>query len=643
MAQSPIVRVSTLLVLLLAGCGGATANQRGGGGGSSTSSTEMEAPVWASLKTDVDLRDYVRAAATDRLREDQPDVDPASFGRWIATPEAAPGLSGRAVERLLTLAAVAFADGDLDRSEGLVRLVRARALNRNMAHAGTTLLAVAASKRAGADDAARLAAVQQVFAQLPPERVGSAAVTFQLYQSGDQLKARALKAREQLLSLDSSSTALYFEQVLPEAVAHRETLLAAVDAAQKAHAKGKKPKKYAFGTVAGAALGKTAPIRAAVWDLGTNPELFKKQLFSNAAEVVNGKDDDNNGLVDDRHGIAHDPDPKQTALVYAPAPEVLAANKPFLKGVMDLRAGLSTTEDAKKVLALFGAATTSDAVESLETNLDAVGEWAHGTHVAGILMEGVPKAELVIFRSAWAGESRVYHHRGPSDAELEQERANMRAIAAFIKAHNVRVVNASLGFAVDYLEDELSHETAKYKDEAAVRARAKAVQGIRRANWREVFEACPDTLFVVAAGNSNRDVLEYGDTPADIALPNVLTIGAVDEFGKWATFTNSNATQVRAFDFGVAVPSLVPSGERVPLSGTSMASPNAANAAIKVLSVNPALRPADVIAVLTEHADDIAPPFAGKIINEKKAVAAAKKSARKAAPGGAPIAGPAPK
>ncbi|MCA9643032.1 MAG: S8 family serine peptidase, partial [Myxococcales bacterium] len=187
------------------------------------------------------------------------------------------------------------------------------------------------------------------------------------------------------------------------------------------------------------------------------------------------------------------------------------------------------------------------------------------------------------------------------------------------------VVNASLGFSQDYLEAELRYQKAKYQDDAAVRSRAKAVLDQRRENWARVFDACPNTLFIVAAGNSNQDVVEYGVVPAGIQRDNLLVVGAVDRWGNWASFTNSGEG-VKVFDFGVEVPSLIPSGETVPLSGTSMASPNAANLAAKILSVNPKLKPSQVRALIAEHGNPVKAPFSGVIPDEAAALAAARKA-----------------
>ena len=589
-----------------------------------------EAPApnpWESVD-EAGLRQYVKERATAAIREVQPDFDVAQLDAYIASPESAPELSGKTVERLFDLAVVAVAAGELDRAEGIVRLVRARAKNRNSAFAGTTLLAETMRRKAGEDADAQKAAIAEVMRELPRPRFGSATVVFQLYQAPEQLAAQVEQTQTQMMSLETASTVLFFAQVMPQIVASRETFLGAIEEVRAEHERRRPPREYRFSTVDLSRQRGAQEVRIAVWDVGTAPELFEEQLYTNPNEEPNGRDDDNNGLVDDIHGVVSDANAPHTALLFQPSAEIIEEYAPFLKGIMDLRAGLASTEDAQRVLALMRGVTNAQQLIALERNLDAIGEWAHGTHVAGIMLAGNPHARLAIFRSAWAGESRTYFHRGPTDEELAAERRNVEAIAAFIAANEIRVVNASLGFSQDYLEDQLRHEGDRYPTDEAVKARAAQVHAHRRASWRHVFEQNPNTLFVVAAGNSNRDVLEYGDLPADMQLPNVVSVGAVDRWGNWATFTNSSPERVRIFDFGVEVPSLIPNGETVPLSGTSMAAPNVANLAGKILAVAPALTPQQVIEVIVETGDAIDAPFNGRIANERRAIARARQLAR---------------
>jgi len=154
----------------------------------------------------------------------------------------------------------------------------------------------------------------------------------------------------------------------------------------------------------------------------------------------------------------------------------------------------------------------------------------------------------------------------------------------------------------------------------------------RKATAREYFEigkkaltdamaSAPQILFITAAGNSNQDASFVEAIPAGIALPNLLTIGAVDRAGDEAGFTSYGPT-VKAHANGYQVESFLPGGERVALSGTSMASPQVANLAGKILAVNPKLHPAAVIELIVSTAERTA-DGRRNLINPKKALAAA--------------------
>jgi hypothetical protein len=578
------------------------------------------APVTWERATRDDLCRVVTEGARARVREGQPDFDLAHLAAYVADPASAPEIAGRTADQLYDLAIAAAAQGRNEEAAGIVRLVRARARNRNLAFMGTTLLSELARRGAGDDAAAQAQALEGVFAQLPRARFGAATVVFQLFQTQEQLAARVTQVHAQLVSQDTARAALWFGEVMPGIVRSRERFLAVIERVRAAHNARPEEPAYAFGTVSLAGARDARPVAVGVWDLGTNPALFARQMYANPREQPNGRDDDGNGQVDDIAGIVADGAAPNTALLYDPGAETLRQYAPFLRGVMDLRAGMASTPAAQRVLELQRAVTDAAQLEALDRKLEDVGEWSHGTHVAGIVTAGNPFARLAVFRSAWAGEARPYHNRGPTDAEVAAERANMEAVADFINRNRVRVVNASLGFSIEYLEDALRHERETYHSDDEVRARARAVQRMRRDNWRRVFELCPETLFVVAAGNANQDVNEYDEVPASIEAPNVLAVGAVDRWGNWATFTNSNPERVRVFDHGVEVDSVIPSGERVPLSGTSMASPGVACLAGKLFALDARLTPQRAAAIIAETGDPIAAPFNGRIANETRAV-----------------------
>ena len=130
---------------------------------------------------------------------------------------------------------------------------------------------------------------------------------------------------------------------------------------------------------------------------------------------------------------------------------------------------------------------------------------------------------------------------------------------------------------------------------------------------------------MAAAGNSNADAAFEEAIPADIVLPNLLTVGAVDMAGDEAPFTSYGPT-VKAHANGYQVESYLPGGDRVAFSGTSMASPQVAGLAAKMLAVNPKLTPPEVIAIIQKTLDKTAD---GRrfLVHPAKAVAAAQAGA----------------
>jgi subtilisin family serine protease len=85
-------------------------------------------------------------------------------------------------------------------------------------------------------------------------------------------------------------------------------------------------------------------------------------------------------------------------------------------------------------------------------------------------------------------------------------------------------------------------------------------------------------------------------------LPNLITAAAVDRAGDEAAFTSYGKVEVYAN--GYEVESYVPGGERMPLSGTSMAASQVVNLAAKLLAVHPRLSVAQLRAAIIDGADE---------------------------------------
>ena len=348
-----------------------------------------------------------------------------------------------------------------------------------------------------------------------------------------------------------------------------------------------------------------ATVNVAVWDGGLDTALFADRIVKDANQPA---------------VIAFDRYAKPAAGALQPIPAELQNRIPQmksrLKGFSDLQSNIDSPEasEVKQYLSSLKPEEYKPAFEEL----GLAGNWMHGTHVAGITMAGNPYARLVTGRIEF--DWHMLPDPCPTRELAERDARNQQAYVDFFKQHGVRVVNMSWGGSVKGIEEQL--ELCNIGSGPDERKKiARDYFEIQKDALTKAFASAPAILFVTAAGNSNEDASFVEDIPAGIALPNLLTVGAVDKAGDEASFTSYGPTVVVHAN-GYQVESVIPGGDKLAESGTSMASPQVANLAAKILAVNPKLKPEEVIRLIRGTAEKTA-DGRRTLVNPKKAVQAA--------------------
>lgn len=333
------------------------------------------------------------------------------------------------------------------------------------------------------------------------------------------------------------------------------------------------------------------PVVVGIWDSGVDELIFpENNRWVNKAEKPDGKDNDNNGYVDDIHGIAYDLESNKVPEILFPIEKVnsnYAQYEKYLKGLLDLQAMIKSDEADE--LKQYIATLPPEEVNPFIENLGMYSNFSHGTHVAGIAAKGNPNAKLLAARI-------TYDYKNipdPPTQELSERTAlAFKNTVEYFKNHNVKVVNMSWGFSQNGFEQALAMNGIGENEEER-KALAEKLFGIEKEALYNAMKGAQDILFVVSAGNSNDDLEFAQRIPSGLQLSNLLRVGAVDIEGKETGFTTMGKG-VDVYSNGYEVESYIPGGEKRKYSGTSMAAPQVVNLAAKIWAVNPDLSVAEV-------------------------------------------------
>lgn len=412
---------------------------------------------------------------------------------------------------------------------------------------------------------------------------------------------------------------------------------------------------------------KGTPIIVGVVDSGLDidHEDLKGKIWTNKKEIAgNGKDDDNNGFIDDVHGWnflgeATDENLELTRIVkkgddgsatYKAAKTELDAKlaelnqqkpqvdmiskadkdiKTYLKKDVYTMADLKaiTTTDANlnksKMIMISVATQAGDGFqEEIKSYIDYVYDQLNynlNVNFNGRKVGDNPDD----MNSTHYGNGNV---KGP-DVEDALHGTHVAGIIAQIRG-NGKGGDGVVDKNIEIMAVRAVPNGDEYDKDIALAIRYAVDNGAKVINgsfgkdysphkewvWDAIkYAASKDVLIVHAAGNDSKDIDTEPNFPTDEnngveIADNVLTVGALNyEYGSKlvANFSNYGSKNVDVFAPGVKIWATVPNNKYIYENGTSMASPNAAGVAALVRSYYPKLTASQVKHILMNSGTSI--------------------------------------
>lgn len=372
-------------------------------------------------------------------------------------------------------------------------------------------------------------------------------------------------------------------------------------------------------------------------------EMIVPNLWTNANEVYDNRDNDQNGYQDDVNGWNFAEQNGQI-IDY----KYLGTFSPDCKKYFDIQGKMFLKQATESEIAWLRE-KVKDA--NFIKEMGKFGNFVHGTHVAGITIRDsknqamgiklLPTEVKLIF-------DRLQNQASMKGSDLDrwsllekafgalaaEQMKMLTEIARFVSYHKADVANGSFGTGFNQIKmiTDNAYKILFFKkpsEEDSNRAAGMMINLMVKEGQKFVA-AAPNTLFVFAAGNDGMSNDEFGTSPANIKADNVITVGATYKNEFFAPFSNYGTKMVDIAAPGMLIHSAIPGNEYLQVSGTSQAAPYVANVAAKIKEANPTLRPVDIKKILLGTVDSKSfltdKVATGGIVNLDRAVIAAQMS-----------------
>lgn len=369
-------------------------------------------------------------------------------------------------------------------------------------------------------------------------------------------------------------------------------------------------------------------------------EMITPNLWTNANEVEDRRDNDGNGYQDDVHGWNFAEQNGQI-IDY----KYLGTFSPDCKKYFDIQGKMFLKQATESEIAWLKEKVADP---KFIKEMGKFGNFVHGTHVAGITIRDskneamgiklIP-TEVKLWERDLAYMATMKADRWDLlqkafDALAGQQMNLLTDIARFVDYHKADIANGSFGTGFNQAKmiTDNAYKIIFFKKPDAVdsdRAAKMFITALIEAG-KKFVAAAPNTLFVFAAGNDGMNNDDYGTSPANIKADNVITVGATYKNEFFAPFSNFGTKMVDIAAPGMLIHSAIPGNEYLQVSGTSQASPYVANVAAKIKAANPKLKPVEIKKILMGTVDSKGflkdKVSTGGIVNSERAVVAAEMS-----------------
>jgi cell wall-associated protease len=364
-------------------------------------------------------------------------------------------------------------------------------------------------------------------------------------------------------------------------------------------------------------------------------DMIVPNLWTNANETQDNRDNDGNGYQDDIHGWNFAE--KNSAIIDY---KYLGTFSPDCTKYFDIQGKYFLKQATEAEIAWM---KEKQADKNFIKEMGKFGNFVHGTHVAGIAIRGSKNKAMgiklipteinpfITFSNKEMTADRWDMLAQAFDALAAEQMKGLTEIAEFVNFHKQDVVNGSFG--TGFKQAKMITDTA-YKIlflKAPSAADSDKAAGIFMTallkHGQNFVAAAPNTLFVFASGNDGMSNDAFGTSPANVKADNVITVGATYEDQFIAPFSNYGTKMVEVAAPGMLINSAIPGNAYLKVSGTSQASPYVANVAARVKESNPALKPVEIKKILMGTVDKKAfladKITSGGIVNLGRAVTAA--------------------